>query len=389
MKKLTLTKFALALGIMGVVSCNEDNDDKLSISKSAVIENYAEIVYQNYLDSYNDAVNLETVVNVFVSQPTEANFENAKSAWKQARESYGTTEAFRFVDGPIDDENGPEALINGWPLDENFIDYVEGVSDSGIINDLVNYPSITKQLLIDLNEDGGEKNISVGFHAIEFLLWGQDLTAPSEELAGLRPYTDFVDGGTADNQGRRRDYLLICAELLTENLQYLVDAWAPGAAYRTYFTQELSEDEALKKMFNGAAILVYSELAIERVNVALFNQDQEDEHSCFSDNTHRDVRLNLQASINVYKGTYGNISGLSIADLVAEVNPELALEIQGVITDVVAKTDATLIPFDLAIAEGPESIEGAKVTAAKTAMQLFGSELSYAANSLGITLNEL
>jgi putative iron-regulated protein len=33
----------------------------------------------------------------------KANFDAAKSKWKQSREVTGTTEAFRFANGPIDE----------------------------------------------------------------------------------------------------------------------------------------------------------------------------------------------------------------------------------------------------------------------------------------------
>lgn len=377
---LLLTTIALAFN-----SCQDDEEAIQRISKTEVIQNYAEIVHANYVQAYNDAVALETAITNFTTTPSQTLFNQAKMAWQTARESYGTTEAFRFIDGPIDDANGPESMLNAWPLDENFIDYVDGAPSAGIINNTATYPTLSKALLESLNEEGGEKNISVGYHAIEFLLWGQDLTAPSANLAGQRPYTDFVDAGTAANQDRRRAYLTICADLLTDHLSYLVDQWKPNGTYRNYFLN-LDENEAIKKMFTGAIVLVYSELAIERVNVALYNQDQEDEHSCFSDNTHRDIRQNLQGAINVYQGDYGTISGVSLENLVRESNFNLANEVNEAIADAKLKTNATLIPFDMAIQDGPTSTEGAKVKAAVDAMQLMGSNLKAAAQSLGITI---
>ncbi|MBF03997.1 MAG: hypothetical protein CMP76_11945 [Flavobacterium sp.] len=189
---LLLTTIALAFN-----SCQDDEEAIQRISKTEVIQNYAEIVHANYVQAYNDAVALETAITNFTTAPSQTLFNQAKMAWQTARESYGTTEAFRFIDGPIDDANGPESMLNAWPLDENFIDYVDGAPSAGIINNTATYPTLSKALLESLNEEGGEKNISVGYHAIEFLLWGQDLTAPSANLAGQRPYTDFVDAGTA------------------------------------------------------------------------------------------------------------------------------------------------------------------------------------------------
>ncbi|MCB0226566.1 MAG: iron-regulated protein, partial [Anaerolineae bacterium] len=159
----------------------------LDALKTEAVETYANIVFANYEDAYNSAVELQDKIDAFVADPTAETMQAAKEAWLAAREPYGQTEAFRFYGGPIDDEDGPEGLINAWPLDEVYIDYVDGEETSGIINDVETYPTIDKELLISLNEVGAEENISTGFHAIEFLLWGQDL---SSDGAGNRPYTD-------------------------------------------------------------------------------------------------------------------------------------------------------------------------------------------------------
>lgn len=370
------------------VSCSNDSDGPNE--KSLVVKNYADIVYQNYKDAYEDAVTLETAINSFTANPTDANFTIAKNKWLQARESYGTTEAFRFANGPIDDEiDGPEGLLNAWPLDENYIDYVEGASTAGIINATAIYPTIDKNLLEDLNENNGEKNISVGYHAIEFLLWGQDLTAPSANLPGQRPYTDYVvgAGGTATNQARRAMYLTVCADLLTDHLDYLVNQWKVGGMYRITFLN-LPVNTAIKNMYLGITTLVTAELPIERMDVALGNADQEDEHSCFSDNTHRDIYLNLQGVINVYKGKYGMIQGASLENLVKNANLETYNDTSVSIAESLSKVNAILTPFDLAISGGLGSVEGDKVRAAVLQLQDFGSNLLAGATKIGVIVND-
>ena len=388
MSKMYFKASLLLSGALLFNSCS-DNDDS-STNKNAteklVIENYADIVYTNYKQAYDDAVVLESAITTFTANPTDANFTTAKNKWREARESYGTTEAFRFANGPIDDENGPEALMNAWPLDENYVDYVAGASDAGIINATNQYPIISKELLIGLNENGGEKNISVGYHAIEFLLWGQDITDPDVNLPGQRPYTDYVAGGTAANQLRRATYLNVCADLLTDHLMYMVDQWKPGGAYRTVFLA-LPENEALKNMYLGITTLVLAELPIERMDVALGNADQEDEHSCFSDNTHRDIYLNLKGVINVYQGNYGSINGPSLADLVQKANETTFNETETAQTAALDKVAAILTPFDLAIAGGVNSPEGQKVRTAVLQLQDYGSNLLAGAAKIGILVN--
>jgi len=390
MKRITLTLSVLAAMGLTVAACSDDDDKNATVTKAAVVENYANIVYQNYKDSYDDAVELETAINDFTAAPTAAKFDVAKTKWKEARESYGTTEAFRFASGPIDNEDyeAPEGLLNAWPLDEAYIDYVQGGEiNANIINNVVLFPQINKAVLEGLNEDGGEKNISVGYHAIEFLLWGQDLTAPSERKAGLRTFEDYVDNGTtASNEGRRRDYLKVCADLLTDHLDYLVQQWKPGGSYRTTFLA-LNKDVALGNIYNGIVTLAGSELAIERIEAALLAESQEDEHSCFSDNTHRDVALNLEGIINVYKGQYGDIDGPSIEDLVAQASGAIHTSTNTSINNAVAKTEAILKPFDLAIAGGESSAEGAKVRLAITELQTLSVNLLAGAGAINVTVN--
>lgn len=388
MRKIYFKVSFILAGTFLLASCSDDdnNSSNSNVTKKQVIANYADIAYNNYKQAYDDAVVLENAITTFTANPTDANFTEAKNKWKAARESYGTTEAFRFANGPIDDENGPEGLLNAWPLDENYVDYVEGAANAGIINATSVYPIISKELLESLNENGGEKNISVGYHAIEFLLWGQDLTAPSDNLPGQRVYTDYVVDGTADNQLRRATYLNVCADLLTDHLSYLVDQWKSGGEYRTVFLA-LPENEALKNMYLGITTLVMAELPIERMETALGNADQEDEHSCFSDNTHRDIILNLKGVINVYQGNYGSINGASLADLVEKADPTIFKATDDTENDAIAKVNAILTPFDLAISGGPTSAEGIKVNAAAQRLNAYGANLLAGAAKIGILVN--
>lgn len=387
MKRTILAFGTLVVTGLAITACNDDDSKKSE--RQLVIENYANIVHQNYADALAVAEELKTAINAFTASPSVAGFDIAKQKWKDARESYGTTEAFRFANGPIDDKDGPEAFLNAWPLDENYIDYVDNsgtIQYEGIINNTGSYPNITKEVLEGLNEgNGGEKNISVGYHAIEFLLWGQDLTDPSEKKPGLRPYTDYT---TTLNFARRKDYLNACADLLTDHLTYLVDLWKPGGSYRAIFLG-LDENTALTNIYLGIATLATSELPIERMAVALDNHDQEDEHSCFSDNTHRDIALNLEGIINVYHGKYGSISGPSLADLVKKANNDFNTSTESAITDAKTKVAAMAIPFDYAISGGVNSAngEGAKVKAAHKSIEDMGKNLLAGSVALGLTVN--
>ncbi len=352
-------------------------------SREAVIERYADLVLDNYQAARADALTLDAAIGVFVAEPTAERLQLARTAWLAARESYGPTEAYRFANGPIDvidGEEGPEGLLNSWPLDEAYIDYVAGDSTAGLINAPAGFPTLTKESLAEINGAGGEENVSVGYHAIEFLLWGQDLTVPTERKAGQRPYTDFVDGGTAPNADRRRAYLTATSALLLDHLQLLIEQWEAAAPYRTTFLA-LDQKTALGNMMTAIATLAKSELAGERIFMAYDNRDQEDEHSCFSDNTHRDIRLNFAGIRDVYLGRIESAEGPSLDDLVSEADTELGTSVREQLLVTEAAIEATAIPFDLAISNDDDR---PAVLAAVTALRTLGDRIAQAGNAIGV-----
>lgn len=382
------TTFAfLLICVLSFAGCGKDDDggngSQPNITEADVISNYADLVLNDYQAALNDAIDLRTSINNFVADPTAMKFQLAKNAWLIARESYGPTEAFRFANGPIDvigGEEGPEGLLNSWPLDESYIDYIDGSNTTGIINKVDSFPVINKALLEELNGKGGEANVATGYHAIEYLLWGQDLTDPSELQAGNRAFTDFVDGGTAANADRRRDYLAVCADLIVDHLNILIGQWRNGGSYRTTFLAEDTKT-ALSNIMTGIATLSKAELAGERVFVAYTNRDQEDEHSCFADNTHRDLRLNFDGIRDVYLGRYGARQGASIHDLIDAMDKGLAQEIMDQLDEAQSAVYGTAIPFDYAISD--ESTRPA-VLQAVTALQLLGDKIVEGGSSIGV-----
>ncbi len=285
-------------------------------------KSYADQTSQDYSSVKNEALKLDKAIKAFLADTSTDNLISVKSIWTEARKAYSQTEIHRFYGGPIDDEDGPEGLINAWPLDEAYIDYVKGKPESGIISMTLKYPNITKDLLIELNEKDGEANISSGWHAIEFLLWGQDF---DDFGPGQRPLSDFIIGQNS-NASRRRDYLNAASELLVENIDQVLIQWNkndPGSYYNEFLN--LPEPEALTKVFTSLTLMSSDELAIERIFVAYDTQFQEDEHSCFSDTTHFDIINNYLGIKNVWNVvlTSTNIQILD-SNLVAKIQSELA-----------------------------------------------------------------
>lgn len=342
--------FAASLASCSNKKTSEQNDKTVPAEDALpnIVLNYANIVHASYSDSLELAKSMMTKIQSFLESPTEKGFEEAKESWINSRFPYLQTEVYRFYGGPIDDEDGPEGLLNAWPMDEAYVDYVKESPESGIINNTKDYPEITKDLLISLNEKEGEENISCGYHAVEFLLWGQDFNANGP---GNRPFTDYT---TAANADRRKKFLMVTVDLLIENLESLVNDWAPDQKnYRESFVNSQPKD-SFQKILLGMTLLSGFELAGERILVAYESKAQEDEHSCFSDTTHNDAIYDIIGIKNVWTGKYTRadgsvIDGPGVRDFGSSVDAELTEKIDTSLSSALKKSMEVPRPFDQAI----------------------------------------
>ena len=411
-----------------------------AVTRPDVLRTNANIAYAAYGDSLLTALSLRSALRRFVDDPTAANLEAAKDAWLAAREPYGQTEVYRFRGGPIDalkddgtlgeDGDGPEGAINAWPLGEGLIDYVAnsvdgdagpeiassvaGISGS-IIEDAASFPTINAAVIRANFELGGdERNVSSGYHAIEFLLWGQDLNADGtgrgrrDATAGNRPATDYAktpgactngaNPATDETCARRGQYLLATANLLIDDLNSVVDAWNPNGDDNHYASFIAGGDQSLALILEGMGRMGFGELAGERMNIALLTNSQEDEHSCFSDNTHRDIFLNAEGIQNAFEGAYTRLDG-DLLDgagihelLVTEGMTELANEMRAALEDTMTKVGVIDLvakagePFDNQIQRG---INEPNVAAAIRSLSAQTQVLERVISGLGVTTGDL
>lgn len=326
--------------------------------KSDVINNYADIAHAAYEDSLLTAMNLKHVISEFTANPSASLLESAKAAYLSSRVPYQQTEVFRFGNPIVDDWEGK---VNAWPLDEGLIDYVDnsygGASDENpyaVLNVVANSSfslsgknidasSITPALLEnELHEaDEVESNVATGYHAIEFLLWGQDLNGHGSG-AGNRSWTDYaLDGDcTNGNCDRRAEYLTAAVDLLVSDLTWITDQWTANGDARSNLLND--EDSGINAILTGMGSLSYGEQAGERMKLGLMLNDPEEEHDCFSDNTHNSHFYDGLGIRNVYFGEYVRVngdlvSGLSLSSLVAESSADVDAALRSDLNDTVIK----------------------------------------------------
>ncbi len=345
---LPLALFATALTAAPVFA--ED------VSKTDVLKTYADIALAGYQDSLETAQKLDDAVDALLADPTDATLQAAREAWLAARVPYQQTEAFRFGNPIVDEWEG---RVNAWPLDEGLIDYVDasygtesdnnGLYTANVIANPklmingaeVDIPEITPAVISDtLQEAGGvEANVASGYHAIEFLLWGQDLHG-TDAGKGERPASDYAKGDACTNGhcDRRGQYLAAATDLLVSDLQEMVGNWQEDGAARRNLID--NPDAGIAAILTGMGSLSYGEVAGQRMKLGLLLHDPEEEHDCFSDNTYNSHFYDAKGVQNVYLGRYERIDGStvegpSVSDLVAAEDPALDEELRG-------KLDATM-----------------------------------------------
>lgn len=358
---VVISAFIATLALSGCSKEKQDNTEKsnevaidnqqqtngaaINASEASVnqlLTSYADMAQAAYEDSLAGAKKLQQAVDIFLEEPTQANLEAARAAYKAARQPYSQTEVFRFDEGfvtandkrVLGSVDGWEGQVNAWPLDEALIDYVsenyagEYNSKDNIINsDSITVGSIqqdtkniTPELLAEMNEIGGsEANVTTGYHAIEFLLWGQD-TNGTAAGAGNRPVTDYTtdtnctsgEGNTVDAAvcAKRGQYLKAATQLLVNDLTDMVAEWQPHS--ENTLRSDLmarSSDNAVRQLFYQMGSLALGELASERMQVAFVTGSTEDEHECFSDLTHLSYTNNARGIQNLFEGEYKTVSG--------------------------------------------------------------------------------
>ena len=372
MMKSAIAAASLALiGVSSLMAQTQSNE---------VLQTYSNIAEAMYEDALSRATELDVAIDNLVAHASEQTLRDARDSWLLARIPYQQTEVFRFGNPVVD---AWEGRVNAWPLDEGLIDYVQPVSRGTVQADNrlataniianqsltfggrnVDVSSITPQLLTDTLHEAGsiEANVATGYHAIEFLLWGQDLHG-TQAGAGERPYTDYsLRDCTGGNCERRAAYLKTASGLLIADLQEMVSAWSKRG--------EAREAVSLAGIFTGLGSLSYGELAGERMQLGLLVHDPEEEHDCFSDNTHNSHFYNQIGIMAVYSGSYERIdgrlvSGSSVSDMVSESNGTLDRFVRATMQNTLAKMQIMVSraeageAYDQMIGEG--NLEGNQV----------------------------
>lgn len=336
---------------------------------SLQVATYGRLVRETYVAAHDDALSLQAAVTGLLANPTDSTLAAARQAWINARPAYLQTEAFRFYGGPID--GGIERRVNAWP--------VAGAHLDALVNMAAG--ELDLGTLVGRHLAGGAANVTTGWHAIEYLLWGED-------SAALRPRraADYVAGSLPND--RRRNVLRLAADLLVNDLGTLLLAWEPERDNFRSSLAAMDQRNAIGHIFHGIVVLAGYELAAKRLGAAL-QGNAEAAQSRFSSSTYADLVSAVRGIRNVYFGSARGAEGAGFDALLASLDADLNHRVVAKLNRAESAIAALDTPFERIPASPPGSRARAEAEAAVVALQELADVLQAAGNRLGVLVMTL
>ena len=256
---------------------------ELSASAKEIALEYVQQIDTDFKQAGIEIEKFQSSIATLTDQTNIENLNLSKQAWLNAHSAYELTTLHRYYATQLMGEQDSLALmqlqyqINHWPIVPGYIDYVDGYPDSGIVHDInvnLNADSLREQHgSFDVSE------VTLGFHAIEFLLWGYD----ADSVA--RPATDFdavleltpkeIESGYTLEQlsnNRRRLFLTVVADTLVKDFLALQSLWLAEEPSISQRIESISGTELIVILADSMSAMLTQEL-LQRSLYPMLNGD--------------------------------------------------------------------------------------------------------------------
>lgn len=315
---MTLSKYILtAFVLFFLLGCNKKVESNLTLQKSRLKYSFLE-TQRELLSKVRSAG--KTYINdvaFFENLPAQYALDDCQQSWKKWYNEFLLMSPYRYFYGDLD--AGFEEYQNDFDLsgiNYGFIDYTASQPNGGIIKDVTNYPNINQVNMISWHQSGGEYNAALGFHVLEFLLWGEDL---SLNTTGVRNNSDYLQT-SAENE-RRMKYLSDASGYL----KLIIDGIKIDSEYKNDILSSNS-DETFKQIIEGFNRFILEDLIEKTIQKPLDSQNPLDELSDFSDNTLENIKSKIKGLRYALNGSELFISseekGYFMIDFISDVDKE-------------------------------------------------------------------
>ena len=292
-----MIRLALAMNLIFLVACSPKDEPIHSPKTTKFIDSgdfaaqVGIVAYTSLSDANQAAQTFDSKLASFMYHPNPMSQAKAQQAWRLAYDSFLSSVIFSYL--PLQDppdwysqKIGYKHLLiqlDSWPIEGGYIDYIENYPFSGIVNDLT--LEINEETIRAQHGFTDPTNASLGYHAIEFMLWGdvsqrsahdffpQKNTAPmlmsdtehTTESANIEmiEHAEIRDL-KPQNHNRRRQYTQLLGELLQKDLHRIQRRWEPSSGYYAQLLQKSNAGNTLQAAFIAAQNLIIKELLNKR-----------------------------------------------------------------------------------------------------------------------------
>jgi len=310
--------------------------------------------YTQMSEALNQAQILDGLITSLLHHPNPLSLEEAQNTWLKAYQAYLQVSFFHQVprfEKPQHHEDADtydiiHEQLDSWPIEAGYIDYLPQYPLSGIINDMT--LKISEQDILQQHGFSDVRFASVGFHPMEFLLFGMDGKRSAKDFVPQENSIEIVDTdihlhdqeqeeGEEDpalasdtdatsqpqlsnqdtnfgpqNHNRRRDFLRILSALMVKNLQKLADRWEPAHGYYAKQWRQPQHQENLQRVYQVSMDTLQRQLLNNHMHPLLSEPQLDDLRSPFAKTDGANMLAILQGIEQLFYIENGFIQELKI-----------------------------------------------------------------------------
>ncbi len=275
------------------------NTNKANIKPStptALTTYYLSLASQQFKTTCSNAEQLQASVQLFLTAPSKKTLKETRQHWLSSHNSYIASKLFRTLNikhpeldhSQIDPvKHSLTIRIDQSPMLPGYLDAVKGYPQSGYVFSPL---PIDAETLNNEHQFSDTLYVTLGFHAIEFLLWGEgnEQARTSSDYATL---TNIKENPELP-QARRSQLLSLTTQLLSDDLQTQCKEWTNTEGYYPSKLSEKPEEEQNEYIVTSIEQLL-SDIQINRAQI----KSATEHHSAFAQSDEQD----LQAQIKILK----------------------------------------------------------------------------------------
>lgn len=309
----------MVLITIATFSCAQQPPPLFKAAVGGQRHSYQQLAHLALQQAGDSITQLEGSVVFLLQSPTRESLLRARDQWAVARQQWNIAEAFSLAPSKTIQPNvavdklqfWAATRIDAWPLDPTLIQRIVGNGEQ------VRAYSLSVENIEAMSGSKGEGSYTLGFHAIEYLLWGDPETQPTQNdiLASLAV--------NDDNSERRRKYLMLITRQLLADHQYLHSIWNGGRGSYAHRMKTVSDTEATRRVFEGLIQLIDQEMIYRSMEVPVHTANRRLAQSYFSQQTGRDLLSNFEGIEAVMFGRLNSYSGVGLLSLVEAVDANL------------------------------------------------------------------